>query len=165
MIEPKWLIEARKYIGTREIPGAKNNPVIISWAVYLGGWFKAFYTHDSIAWCGRAMGALMKHAGFPPPGALLSAAGWASWGSALAKPSLGAIMVFTRPGGAHVALYVGERKDAYRVIGGNQGDAVSEMWIKKDRLTAIRWPKGAPVPVGGPVLLADGGEPVSVNEA
>ncbi len=162
---PSWLTEARKYIGTREVPGAKNNPVIISWAVYLGGWFKSFYTQDSIAWCGLFIGYLMKLCGFPPPSTLLSAAGWASWGSRLSTPSLGAIMVFTRPGGAHVALYMGERKDAYRVIGGNQGDAVSEMWIKKDRLTAIRWPFGARLPSGGPVLLADDGKPVSVNEA
>ncbi len=163
---PAWLTEARRYLGTREIPGAENSPVIMSWAAYLGGWFKSFYTDDSkIAWCGLFMGYLMKRCGFPPPSTLLSAAGWASWGSPLTKPSLGAVMVFTRPGGAHVALYVGERKDAYRVIGGNQGDAVSEMWIAKSRLSAIRWPKDAPEPAGGPVLLANDGKPVSVNEA
>ncbi len=162
---PPWLELSWKYLGTREAPGKANNPVIMAWATYLGGWVKSFYTADSIAWCGAFMGFVMKASGFKPPANPLSAAAWATWGVRLPSPALGAVMVFTRPGGAHVALYVGERANAYRVIGGNQGDAVSEMWIAKSRLTSIRWPVGVGIPELKPVVLADDGKPVSRNEA
>jgi uncharacterized protein (TIGR02594 family) len=95
---------------------------------------------------------------------LLRAKSFEGWGQPLAKPALGAVMVFTRPGGAHVGLYLGERADAYYVLGGNTGNAVAAAWIAKTRLSAIRWPAGVPLPVSESVLLAGGGS-VSENEA
>ena len=35
---------------------------------------------------------------------------------------LGDILTFKRNGGGHVGLYVGEDKDCYHVLGGNQGN-------------------------------------------
>jgi hypothetical protein len=56
------------------------------------------------------------------------------------------VLVFERPGGGHVGFYAGESGASYRVLGGNQGDAVSHAWIAKARCIAVRWPPGVPAP-------------------
>jgi len=161
---PVWLETARKYIGTKEIPGLKNSEVIMGWASYLGGWIKTFYKNDEIAWCGLGAGALFKACGFPLPKNPLSAISWASWGVSLPTPSLGCILVFKRPGGGHVGLYAGEDSTCYHVLGGNQGNSVSVTRIEKARCVAIRWPAGVPMPTTGRVFLTPKGQP-SKNEA
>ena len=95
--------------------------------------------------------------------ALLRAVSFETWGQPSAV-ALGAVMVFHRPGGYHVGPYLGERADAYYVLGGNTGNAVAAAWIKKDRLTAIRWPTGYDRQAPAPVLLAGNGQPLSENE-
>ncbi|MFZ2996674.1 MAG: TIGR02594 family protein, partial [Sphingobium sp.] len=76
----------------------------------------------------------------------------------------GAILVFDREGGGHVAFYVGEDASHYHVLGGNQGDCVSIMRLAKSRCIARRWPRGWPV-LGAPVKLLASGALVSRNEA
>jgi hypothetical protein len=49
-------------------------------------------------------------------------------------------MVFKRAGGGHVGFYVGEDKDAYHILGGNQSDMVSVARVAKDRHVDARWP-------------------------
>lgn len=173
MTEPRWLTKARQYNGLRETPGPGNSPAIMGWAAYLGGWVKSFYTGDSVPWCGLSAGALFKSLGYPIPKNPLSAREWADWGLALRGPTLGCVVVSARRDkagkvvGHHVSLYLGERsKDgAYRVYGGNQGDAVGEMWLPRAQVIAHRWPAGEPLPVIAPVMLADDGKPVSTNAA
>lgn len=47
---------------------------------------------------------------------------------------MGTGLVFTRNGGGHVALYIGEDDGAYHCLGGNQSDAVTITRIAKSRL-------------------------------
>ena len=93
------------------------------------------------------------------------ATAWATWGQPC-EPTLGAVLVFARKGGGHVGLYAGETATAYRVLGGNQSDAVNYAWIAKSRCIAVRWPPKAPLP---PKVIRVVGFPdpktVSVNEA
>lgn len=89
---------------------------------------------------------------------------WRTFGRALKEPALGAVMVFSRPGGGHVGFYEGERKDAYYVLGGNQKNAIRRDWISKDRCRAIRWPKTYPLPTSGRLISTAGGK-LSENEA
>jgi uncharacterized protein (TIGR02594 family) len=164
--DPAWLAAARAKLGTREAPGAANSPTILGWAKRLGT--KALgiaYNADSTPWCGVFVAACMQEAGIAPPPIAVRAKSWATWGSALRPDRVapGAVLVFERPGGGHVGFYVGENARSFRVLGGNQGDCVTETWIAKDRCIAIRWPAGRPV-IGAPVKLAGGG-PVSNNEA
>jgi cell wall-associated NlpC family hydrolase len=51
---------------------------------------------------------------------------------------LGDVLVFSRDGGGHVGIYVGEDAKTYRVLGGNQGDKVSIVPILKTRCVGIR---------------------------
>ncbi len=154
---PPWLAVARRYEGLKEIPGPKNNPTIMEFAARLGSWFKKFYTNEGIPWCGLFVAGVFREAlpGLKLPANPLGAANWAAWGVPLSTPALGAVLVFKRPGGAHVGFYEGEDATRYLVRGGNQGNAVSVIPIEKNRLVknGIRWPKGQPLPPLGPVLL------------
>jgi hypothetical protein len=75
--------------------------------------------------------------------------------------------VFTRSGGGHVGLYVGEDATHYHVLGGNQANLVSIMRLAKGRLAegGMRWPKGPALPPQQIVRLKRDGAPASGNEA
>ncbi len=165
MTIPYWLESARKAIGVTEVPGPKSNPEITGWAKRLAPWIRSFYTNDGIAWCGLFCGAMLWT--YILPKNPLSALSWATWGYGLPNPCLGAIMVFKRSGGGHVAFYEGEDDTHYHVLGGNQGDKVSVMRIEKSRCVAIRWPNGNGPQANaiGRVYLTASGAPISQNEA
>lgn len=158
-----WLDEATRLLKTKEAPGPANNPLIIEWAKKLGGWVASFYTKDEIPWCGLFVGHCLQVAGAHDlPTNPLSALGWASYGGTT-QPRQGAVMVFKRPGGGHVGFYVGENASAYLIRGGNQSDSVSDAWVAKDRLVAVRWPKDFPVTTSANIIKQTGS--LSRNEA
>lgn len=160
---PKMLLTALQYYGLKEGAGSADNPTIMKWAHDFG---ITWYDHDSIAWCSLFLGEVAKEVGYVPPGPnyLLAASSWAKWGRVF-TPLLGAVMVFNRPGGHHVGLYVGEDPDAYHILGGNTGDAVAVARLAKERCMATRWPTGEPVgPTIRKILLVSSGQ-LSQNEA
>ena len=163
---PKMLVAALKYYGLKEVPGSADNPTIMKWAHDFG---ITWYEHDSIAWCSLFMGQVAKDAGYAPPNKnqLLAAVSWTNWGRGLANRYLGAIMVFNRPGGHHVGLYIGEDNDSFYVLGGNTGDAVAIARIAKGRLIAIRWPneERLPDPNGRKEIILASSGALSQNEA
>ncbi len=158
---PKMLLEALKWVGTKEKAGDENNPVIMEWAKELG---LKDYTADSIAWCGLFMAKVAKDAGKEVVKNPLWAANWLNFGSPAPSPMLGDILVFKRPGGNHVGLYVGEDTTTYHVLGGNQSDAVGFTRIDKQRMRgARRQYTNPPANIRKIILGADG--PISNNEA
>lgn len=165
--EPVWMREARRLMGVREQVGKGSNPVIMGWAKRLGGWVASYYTDDDIAWCGlfiaHVIGLTLPRE--PLPANPLGALNYNKFGKQLAEPALGAIMTFTRPGGGHVAEYVGEDTTHYHVLGGNQNNSVSITRIEKGRLSDIRWPKTGEPERLGRILLTAAGVPVTRNEA
>lgn len=167
MKEPIWLSVARAFVGISEIAGQHSAPVILRWSRDIAA--PSWYDNDDKPWCAVFLNRLMQACQLPMAGSgfdLLRARSFASWGRPIVTPALGAIVVFQRDEGAHVGLYLGERKDGtMRVLGGNQGNAVSEAWISAVRLIAVRWPDGVPLPLGGRVQIEANGERVSVNEA
>lgn len=164
--EPSWMREARRLMGTREIPGPQSNAIILSWAKALGGWVASFYKNDDTAWCGLFMAHCFGLAlpDEPLPSNPLSALAWSTFGSGMPAPALGALLVFRREGGGHVGLYVGEDETHYHVLGGNQSNSVSITRVEKSRCVGIRWSRTGERPVGGRVRLQPNGE-VSRNEA
>lgn len=161
-----WYEEARRHFGLREIRGPKHHPTIVRWLEFL----KAPFRDDETAWCGTFVGWCLGSTlpAEPLPKNPFGARQWLGFGDALREPSLGAVLVFWRgsPAGwqGHVGFYAGERSDAFRVLGGNQSDSVSETWIAKSRLLGIRWPKTYDRPIGGRVYSNAGGG-LSTNEA
>lgn len=161
---PRILTTALALYGTSEKPGPGNNPSIMKWAksVGLGG-----YTADSIAWCGLFMAYAAKQAGFPPEFVNpLGARNWLLWGDKAKTPMLGDVLVFSRKGGGHVGIYVGEDASAYHVLGGNQSDTVNIKRVSKARFLGARrckWQIAQPANVRVVKLAATGG--LSTNEA
>jgi uncharacterized protein (TIGR02594 family) len=138
--EPAWLVEARKLVGTREIPGPQHNSWIAKgWARLGAGWFN----DDETPWCGLFAAHCMEAAGQPYPGKgmFARAKSWAAWGKEC-QPRLGCVAVFGRQGGGHVGFAVGQSATHLYVLGGNQSNAVNIMPIAKSRLLATRWPAG-----------------------
>jgi lysozyme family protein len=73
----------------------------------------------------------------------LWARAWVRYGAPLTQPRPGAIMVFARDSGGHVALYEDETDTHYIVRGGNQSNAVNQTTLPKSSLLAIVWPEEA----------------------
>ncbi|HVZ55840.1 MAG TPA: TIGR02594 family protein [Chitinophagaceae bacterium] len=134
---PKMVLEFLKIYGVRETPGDGDNPEILAWARELG--IKE-YVHDSIAWCGLCMAILASRAGKPVVKDPLWAANWLHFGSPATQAMLGDVLVFERPGGHHVALYIAEDDISYHVGGGNQSDMVCITRIVKRRCIGVRRP-------------------------
>ena len=160
---PLMVQAALAEFGTIEAPGAANNAKILGWAAETG--LKAIYTADSIPWCGLFMAVIAKRAGKAFPTSPLWALSWSKFGVEAGQPRLGDVLTFTRKGGGHVGLYVGEDQAAYHVLGGNQGDAVSFTRIAKERLHRVRRPAYRNMPKSAqPIVLAATGG-LSRNEA
>lgn len=164
----KWMTEARSLIGTREVPGGANNPVIMGWADRLGAQTLGIkYDADSTAWCGLYAAWCVHHAGLKPPSISIRAKAWSSWGEAVSlfhdRPPHGAVAVFGRDGGGHVGFVDSVNSDgSLNILGGNQGDAVNVRRFKRDRLIALRWPTGVAwagrAPLAGAAAVDTAGE-------
>lgn len=166
MAAPAWLTVARALIGTREVPGAGNSPVIMKMAAGLGAKLLGIaYGGDHVPWCGLFAAHCVNSVGLKPPPIAARASAWATWGAAI-SPRVGAVLVFQREGGGHVGFYEAEDATHFQVLGGNQGDAVKLMWIEKSRLVkgGCRWPVGWPVTTQRNIIARAGGV-VSRNEA
>ncbi len=166
--EPVWLRDARRYLGVKEIPGPKSNPIILGFAKKLGGWISSWYTNDDTPWCGLfvANNIATTLPEEPMPANPLAALNWKKFGKEI-EPRVGAILVFGRKGGGHVGYYLGEDTTDFHVLGANQDNAVSIKRIPKDRLEkgGVRWPATGEAPIGGRVFLTPGGAASSKSEA
>ena len=166
---PIWLSVAKAFIGIAEVPGPASNPTILRWARDIGT--PSWYDNDDQAWCAVFMNRILLACQLPMSGtgfALIRAESFTTWGMALDQgPTPGAVMVFGRYGGGHVGFYVGESSDGtmLRILGGNQGNHVSEMWVATKRLLTTRWPAGVDLPAPGRVVLKMDGTSLSQNEA
>jgi uncharacterized protein (TIGR02594 family) len=164
----KWLDEARRHIGLKELPGLANNPTILHWGSRLGVKVLGIpYTSDSTAWCGLFTAWCVHHAGITPPAIAIRAKAWATWGDALSttatRPPLGCVAVFGRDGGGHVGFVESVNTDgSLNILGGNQGDAVNVRRFARARLLDLRWPKGvarsSPAPWAGAAAADTTGE-------
>lgn len=161
MADPKWLAEARKHIGTREIPGEKHEPKILAWFKAIKA---AWFTADEVPWCAAFVGGCLEAAGIASSRSAL-AKSYLSWGLPLKAPTLGCIVVFTRDGGGHVGFVVGEdAKGRLMVLGGNQGDKVSIAPFDRARVAGYRWPVAQSLQID-PLPRILSAEQSSANEA
>lgn len=147
MAEPSWLTVGKALIGTHEISGKNDNPVIMGMAKELGGDIAKEYVHDEVPWCALFANYVLHKSGIAGTNTLW-ALDFASWGMRLAGPALGAIAPMKRSGGGgHVVFIVG--RDAHgnlMGLGGNQSDAVNIKPFPLWRPLSFRWPKEAELP-------------------
>lgn len=159
---PAWMARASRYLGIAETPGAASTPAIMGWRDHLRGWWRSWFTDDAQPWCALFVNACLAEAGISGTGTM-RASDFTTWGEEV-DPQYGAVLVFSRPMGAHVGFYVAESAEAYLVRGGNQGDAVSDAWIAKRRRMASRWPTGVTRPVNGRRVILGPSARLSTNE-
>ncbi len=140
--DPKWLKEAWKLNGIKEIKGRTHNPVIVSFFDDVGhGWVK----NDEVPWCAAFVGAMLDAAGEPHTGSL-AARSYLQWGIKTTRPKRGDVVVFKRGNSTwqgHVAFYLGEQSGRIYVLGGNQADAVNIRSYAKSKLLGYRTPTTA----------------------
>jgi uncharacterized protein (TIGR02594 family) len=156
--DPPWLVTARKYLGTREIPGRASNPLIVRWWKAI----RQAISDDGTAWCAAFVGGVLEEVGIRSTRAA-NARSYLNHGSVLTKPAVGAIVVFARGGNGwsgHVGFVVGRNRAGHlMVLGGNQGDSVRISAFNVDRVLGYRWPTGGvPLPQRFtlPILASDG---------
>jgi uncharacterized protein (TIGR02594 family) len=159
---PKMLLEFLKLYGIHEGLGDADNPVILAWAREVG---ITGYVHDAEPWCGLFMALIAKRAGNELPANPLWAKNWALFGNKVTDGAkLGDVLIFSRPGGGHVCLYVGEDDECYHCAGGNQSDMVNIVRKDKDRIYAIRRPAYDQQPENvRRIFLAASGSPDAVE--
>lgn len=157
-----WIVEAQKYIGTREIRGPRHEPRILSWwrKIFRGG-----IKDDETPWCSAFVGAMFEDVGIPSS-RFESARSWEKWGRPLPRPVYGCVVTFSRPGGGgHVGFVVGQDvRGNLLVLGGNQANEVNIRAFARDRVTSYRWPLSVPLAeIAAPPVLA--AAPMSTSEA
>ena len=159
MSEPAWLVEARKHIGVREIPGVNHHPLIVQmWRTIKRGGIK----DDETPWCAAYVGFCLENVGIVSS-RFESARSYLQWGQPLKHPALGCVVVLGRTGGGHVGFLTGVSMDGdLLILGGNQGNEVNIRKFPVSRLLGYRWPTAVPLPE---LPLAIGDSVVSTGEA
>lgn len=157
---PSWLNTMRVLTGTKEAPGAADNPVIVGMAQAIADHYPEMqeycdqYQHDSTAWCGLAAAYCLAMNGIKPPFGKTDTDRFL-WAQSFAddpglveidQPRLGCIVVLTREGGGHVTFYESSTNGSYNCRGGNQSDSVNVAPQDKDNVLALMWPAGEPLP-------------------
>ena len=105
----------------------------------------------TVPWCGLFVAHCLRVAmpRIEIPRLPMRARPWRRWGVET-RPQLGALMLFwhydPRLPFGHVAFYWAEDRDAYHVLGGNQGHRVCVQRYPKDRFVTARWPEGVAQP-------------------
>jgi uncharacterized protein (TIGR02594 family) len=154
-----WLTYMRAITGTKEIPGAKSNPLILSWVRSLGARYPAlrpnigWYVNDDTPWCGLGCAEAVGNCdpGYMPPIAPLRALNWSVWDMEVDEPFQGAIAVKTRTGGGHVTLVESIYGRKIYCRGANQSNMINVAEYNISDFKWFRWPSGAAPPKGKPV--------------
>jgi uncharacterized protein (TIGR02594 family) len=127
-------------LGETEIAGtARNNKRIQSYLSVVG----LGNDPDETPWCSAFVNWVLKKAGVADITGSAAARSWLKFGrSVKTKPEPFDVVVFWRgePNGwqGHVAFYISRSGDTIKVLGGNQGNAVSIASYPASRLLDIR---------------------------
>lgn len=134
-----WYDIARGELGVQEVAGPGSNPRIVE---YLRSTTldSALASTDATAWCSAFANWCVERAGHAGTDSAW-AKSWQHWGRALAKPSLGCVVVLTRDvDRGHVGFFVSATATHVRLLGGNQANRVCEADFALERLIGYRAP-------------------------
>ena len=139
MADPIWLTEARRYLGTREVPGRRHSAIILRFFAEAG--FPGIRT-DETPWCAAFTNAVLARCKLLTTGKL-TARSFLKWGDPITSPRRGAIAVFRRGQSGwqgHVGFVVGSTPTHLTILGGNQSNAVTTARYPRSKLLGLRWP-------------------------
>jgi uncharacterized protein (TIGR02594 family) len=116
-----WLVVAKNELGTKEIPGDRDNPRILEYhrATSLAA------SDDETPWCAAFVNWVFKQVNIPGTNSAM-ARSFLQWGRAIMNPVPGCVVVFARgayPSG-HVAFFLSRSGGFVTVLGGNQSNQV-----------------------------------------
>jgi len=127
-------------VGVKEYPGNGENPRIVEYlrSTNLSAPESA---RDETAWCSAFVNWCVEKSGYAGTDSSW-ARSWLNWGTDIAKPRHGCVVVFKREvDHGHVGFYLGETATAIRLLGGNQSNEVKVSTYKKSDLLGYRLPK------------------------
>ena len=131
---------AMRYVGVKEVPGTKDNPIVLSMLRLDSKWPE----HDEVPWCSGFMNWIAWHLRLPRSKSLM-ARSWLNVGKPVslsdAEPGFDVVILWRgNPDGpsGHVGLYAGTGSGTIKILGGNQGNAVTISEYPKNRLLGIR---------------------------
>jgi len=141
MIEYTWLEIAKNEVGVEEVPGPGDNPRIVEYleSTNLG---EPDNQNDETPWCSAFVNWCVRQAGLEGTNSAW-ARSWLEWGKEqeLGDSWVGCICVLERgPTSGHVGLLVSYDDDRVKLLGGNQGNAVSYAWFPMERVLGYRVP-------------------------
>lgn len=139
---PSWLRTARGEIGVKRNKGGSHNPKILEYLKTVG-----LGQNENIAWCAAFAAWCLKKNNVDIKGVTGMAKSFSTASSfeKISSPLYGCIVVFNRPPkpeSGHVGFYVGAEGGRIKVLGGNQGSAVSIAGFGTNNLLGYYWPKG-----------------------
>jgi len=130
---PIWMRIAAKELGVRERKNGEN-PRIIEYHSTTS----LDATEDEVPWCSSFANWVFFKSQLPRTNSA-AAISWLAYGS-VSKPRFGAIAVYSRTGGNHVAFLLERTAAGDLVLGGNQSDAVTVTMHGINSLKGYRWP-------------------------
>lgn len=170
---PKIVSAGLQYLGVKEFPGVKNNPIIMDWARGLG--LSSIYKNDSLAWCGLAISHLLRITGKPMLDVkgdkynYLRALYYQNWGYEVAIDDiqLGDLVGLIREGGGHIGIAIAWSKDKKTIflMGGNQSDSFNISEFKTERIEFARRYYSIAPPESAKQYFIDSTGNISTNEA
>jgi uncharacterized protein (TIGR02594 family) len=144
MIEYSWMAIAREKLGIHEIPGPKANAFIVEClkSTTIG---RPDNQSDETPWCSAFANRVMQLAGYEGTNSAW-ARSWLDWGREPADEEFGEGVVVVLARGAnsgHVGFledWTDEDGGRVKLLGGNQGNAVSYTWFPMSRVLGWRIP-------------------------
>lgn len=141
-LTPPWLTWARGEIGIREIAGPNHTARIV--AYWRLGKVPLGVSDDETPWCAAFACAALEESGVRSP-RTARARGFAESKDWMrpCDPRLGAIVVLSSnrgPRSGHVGFLTGINDSQVVLLGGNQGNAVSEAPFQRGRVVGMYWP-------------------------
>ena len=141
MIEYPWMAIARKKLGIHEIPGPGADAFIVECleSTTIG---RPDNKSDETPWCSAFTNRIMELAGYEGTGSAW-ARSWLDWGREPADAEFGAGVVVVLARGSnsgHVGFLEDWEDGRVKLLGGNQGNAVSEAWFPMSRVLGYRVP-------------------------
>jgi uncharacterized protein (TIGR02594 family) len=141
MIEYPWMAIARSKLGIHEIPGRKAHAFIVECleSTTIG---RPENQSDETPWCSAFANRVMQLGGYKGTNSAW-ARSWLNWGREPTDEEFGegVVVVLARgPNSGHVGFLEDWDDDRVRLLGGNQGNAVSQAWFPMSRVLGYRVP-------------------------
>lgn len=139
---------AERFIGTKEAPGAANNPHVLAMLRLDAAWVAG----DDVPWC-SAFANYIAWLLRLPRSKSLAARSWLTVGTPIALeqavPGFDIVVLkrgagpqpgpeVTRGAAGHVGFFAGLEGDLIHILGGNQGDAVSVQAFQRADVLGVR---------------------------